>query len=353
MSAATSAKKVFLIGPGFIGWNLLELLVKDNYEVTTLARRKDHAVQLQASGAKAVVIGSMDDRELLTDMTTKHDIIIHTASADHAASAEAVCEGLKKRAAQGQNTIYLHTSGTSVIGDTVYGGKKSPQVFHDDKPDEVDSLPDDAPHRAIDLNILRTRDALGDRVKVAIVMPPLIYGYHPEHGRLSIQIPTLTRFALKHGYAGYVGEGEAVWSNVHVKDLVRGYRMILHHLEDTPADAPDVRANPYYFCESTGDNEVSWREIAALIGTSLHGAGRLADPTPRQIPKEQYDDIFGPEFTEAVMGLNSRSRANRVRALGWKPVAKSWSTSYVEDELPVILQEDISNFHGYGQAVAS
>ena len=132
MSAATSAKKVFLIGPGFIGWNLLELLVKDNYEVTTLARRKDHAQQLQASGAKAVVIGSLDDRELLTDLTTQHDIIVHTASADDAASAEAVCEGLKKRAARGQNTIYLHTSGTSVIGDAEHGGKKSPRVYHDD-----------------------------------------------------------------------------------------------------------------------------------------------------------------------------------------------------------------------------
>ena len=200
---------------------------------------------------------------------------------------------------------------------------------------------------------MRTREALGDRVKLAIVMPPLIYGYHPAHGRLSIQLPTLTRFALKHGYAGYVGEGEAVWSNVHVKDLVRAYRMILHHLENAPAGDDEDAANPYYFCESTGDAEVSWREIAALVGASLHKAGRLEDPTPRQIPKEQYDDIFGPAFTEAVMGLNSRSRANRVRALGWKPVAKSWSTSFVEDELPVILKEDISNFNGYGQAVAS
>ena len=55
------------------------------------------------------------------------------------------------------------------------------------------------------------------------------------------------------------------------------------------------------------------------LGYSLTTVIRIR-PAPRQIPKEQYDDIFGPVFTEAVMGLNSRSRANRVRALGWKPM---------------------------------
>lgn len=59
------------------------------------------------------------------------------------------------------------------------------------------------------------------------MLPPLIYGYNPAHGRLSIQIPTLARFALKHGYAGHVGAGLSVESNVHVLDLARAYMVLL------------------------------------------------------------------------------------------------------------------------------
>lgn len=35
------------------------------------------------------------------------------------------------------------------------------------------------------------------------------------------KIPNLTRFALKHKYAGYVGKGKAAWSVIHVLDLAK------------------------------------------------------------------------------------------------------------------------------------
>lgn len=350
---AHTGKSVLLIGPGFIGWNVLELLVKDQYNVTAFTRSKEHGAKLTATGAKNVVLGDLGDKKLISDEVTKHDIVLHIASADHAASAEAVLDGVQRRADEGHSTIYIHTSGTSVIGDVEARGKKSSKVYHDSKAAEINALPDGAPHRQIDLRILGVQKKLGAKAKMAIVMPPLIYGYNDKHGRLSIQIPTLTRFALKHGFAGYVGEGDAVWSQIHVKDLARGYRMILHQLESTPADSPELLENPYYFCECTGDQEVSWKEIAALIGHTLHEQGKIADPAPRQIDPKLYGDIFGADFTEAVMGLNSRSRAERLRGMGWKPVEKSWQLSFVSDELPEILKEDISKFAGYGAAVAS
>ena len=70
------------------------------------------------------------------------------------------------------------------------------------------------------------------------------------------------------------------------------------------------------------------------------------------MPEELYKDGFG-EYTGAVIGLNSRSRANRLRALGWKPVEKYWRSSYLEDELPQILKEDHSSFEGYAGVAAS
>ncbi|KAI5921001.1 hypothetical protein F4810DRAFT_389817 [Camillea tinctor] len=348
-----SSKKVLIVGPGFIGWSVLNLLVKENYSVTGYVRRKEHAEQIKASGASEIVLGDLDDKPLITKHSLDQDIIIHTATADHLPSVEAILEAVYQRAEKGLETIYIHTSGTSVLDDGSKASYKSTKVYHDNVRSEIDSLPDNAPHRLIDLTITKVQKQLAEKAKIAIMIPPTIYGLN--NGRLSIQIPTLTRYALKHGFSGHIGQGLAVESNIHVRDLARAYVVLLHHLESTPANNPDILDNPYYFSEATGDNEPSWKEIASVIGTTLHEAGLLSDPTPRTIPRETYDDLFGATFTEPVIGLNSRSRAVRLRELGWKPVEKNWRDSYTQDELPIILKEDRDHkaFDGYKGIVAS
>ena len=228
--------------------------------------------------------------------------------------------------------------------------EKTSDIYYDNNRQEVDSLPDDAPHREIDLAIVNAQKELGEKAKIAIMIPPLIYGFNSDHGRLTIQIPTLTRFALKHGFAAHVGKGEGVESNIHVKDLARAYVVLLHHMESSsPAQ---VLENPYYFCETTGDKEPSWKEVAELIGEQLHKVGKIQDPEPRELREELWGDVFG-DFTGAVIGLNSRSRAVRLRELGWQPKEKGWRESYVEDELPQILKEETGSFAGYKGTVAS
>lgn len=120
--------------------------------------------------------------------------------------------------------------------------------------------------------------------------------------------------------------------------------MLLHHLESTNPQA--TLENPYYFCECTGSNEPSWKDVASHIASSLHKAGKINDPEPREIGKDMYADLFG-DYTSAVLGLNSRSRAVRLRELGWEPREKDWRQSYVEDEMPQILKEESGEFSGY------
>lgn len=218
--------KVFIVGPGFIGWNVVDILVAEGYEVTGLVRRKEHADGIKASGA-SVVMGDLNDKSLITEQAAIHDIIIHTATADHLPSVEAVLDGVKMRTDKGQMSIFIHTSGTSVLDDGAHGQFKSDKVYHDNKRPEIDSVPDSAPHREIDLAIVKAQEELGEKVKLAIMIPPLIYGFNTAHKRLTIQIPTLTRFALKHGYAAHVGKGEPVESNIHVMDLARAYIVLL------------------------------------------------------------------------------------------------------------------------------
>lgn len=73
----SAGKNVFIVGPGFIGWNVLDLLVSEGYTVTGFVRRKEHGEQIKASGAQ-VVFGDLNDKAAIAEQTTKHDIVLHT-----------------------------------------------------------------------------------------------------------------------------------------------------------------------------------------------------------------------------------------------------------------------------------
>lgn len=336
---------VFLLGPGFIGLEILGELLRAGYQVTTLVRRQEARAGLEKLGSKTVH-GSLDDGDIIRNAAAAADIVIHSASADHKPSVVSILEGIGERAKAGKSSIYIHTSGCSVLTDDSNGEYVSEKIYEDDKPETVDSVADDAPHRAIDLAILKRRGELGAKAKISLVFPPVIYGVGKDN-RLSIQIPTMARFALKHGFAGYVGKGKSVWGQIHVSDLARGYLTILHYMESTSGEK--VLENPYFFIEN-GD-EYSWKRCAEEIGKALQQAGKIQDPTPREIPSDLYSDLF-QEWSVAVIGQNARNRANRLRALGWKPQEKSTFHSLVSEELPILLTEK-GEFEGYRAAVAS
>jgi nucleoside-diphosphate-sugar epimerase len=338
---------VFLIGPGFIGGEVLDLILSENkYTVTTLVRRESAVADFGKLGVKTV-IGTLDDAQVIINQVAISDVVLHTASADHLPSVEAVLDGVRQREKKGLQTIYIHTSGASLLGDNSEGNYKSDIVFDDENPAQIDALPDSAPHRLIDLAIIRARKELASHSKFAIMIPPLIYGVSSREKRLSIQLPTITRYSIKHRYAGQVGKGLSVWSHVHVKDLARAYVILLHWMERT--STAEVAQNPYYFCEN--GQELSWGECSAEIGRILQKAGCVDEPEPKTIPSDKYDDIFG-DFTPIVAGSNSRSRANRLRKLGWAPSEKETFASLAEDEIPLILKED-RVFNGYSKPVAS
>jgi nucleoside-diphosphate-sugar epimerase len=250
---ALTGANVFLIGPGYIGREVIDRLLEHGYKVTTLVRRKEAVQELEKDGIKTVM-GTIDDAAIITEQTIKSDIVIHTATADHLESVEAVIAGIEKRASKGLFTIYIHTSGCSFLSDDSNGEYKSDMIYSDKKPDDLDARPDSASHRLIDLAIIKARQRLGKQAKIFIMLPPMIYGV-TQHGRLSIQIITMARFAIKHKYAGYAGKGKSVWGLIHVKDLSHGYLTMLQWLENSPPDA--ALEHPYFFCENGEEISVS------------------------------------------------------------------------------------------------
>ena len=89
---------------------------------------------------------------------------------------EAVLEAVKARAERGSSTIFIHTSGTSVLDDGAKGAFKSDKIYYDNKPEDIDAVPDTAPHRDVDLTIVRAIKQIGDKAKIAIMIPPTIHG---------------------------------------------------------------------------------------------------------------------------------------------------------------------------------
>jgi nucleoside-diphosphate-sugar epimerase len=183
-------KLALIIGPGFIGWNVLDLLVQEGYHVSALVRRKQHADEIAKCGASPI-LGDLNDTALITQKTSVSDIVFHSAGADHRASIEAVLKGMSERAQQGRTTIYIHTSGAKVLSDNALGAFKSERLYQDDRREDVDWVSDDAPHRPVDLTILATQKKLGNAAKIAIMFPPEIYGYYSKHDRLSIMMPKI------------------------------------------------------------------------------------------------------------------------------------------------------------------
>ncbi|RMZ80255.1 hypothetical protein DV738_g2923, partial [Chaetothyriales sp. CBS 135597] len=322
MAETTKKAKVFVIGPGFIGHNIVDILVEEgNYDVTALTRREAHAEAIRKSGATAVM-GQLSDYDLIESHSAKSDIIFQVATGDNLPLERAILRGVRARAGvlaregkQDQSTIYVHTSGAKVFDDGAKGMFKSERIYRDDRrAEDMDSVADDAPHRDVDL--------------------ALVYGYDSKHDRLSIMIPNMTRFALRHGYAPVIGDGASVETQVHVLDLARGYVAVMHYLER--ADLADVLANPYWLCEN--GEEFSWREAAEVIARGLAQAGKLKSATAiGNPPPELYSELIGHR-TESYMGLNCRARAVRLRKLGWEPREKGIWESYLQDELPVILK---------------
>jgi nucleoside-diphosphate-sugar epimerase len=343
----SSSRRIFLLGPGYIGAEILSLLAHEGcYEITTMVRRAAAASEFEALGIK-VVLGTLDDRAMIIEQVSHADIVVHTATADHRPSVESILQGVDIRAKAGKTTVYIHTSGASLLGDESAGEYRSDTVFSDDKPADIDALPDTAPHRMVDLAIIEARHRLGNAAKLAIMIPPVIYGVSSA-GRLSIQLPTMARYAIKHGYAGHIGKGLSVWSQVHIKDLARAYVLLLHWLEGS--DSGEIYENPYFFCENGA--ELSWGECAAEIGRVLRDRGVFESAQTRTIPRDLYNDIFGADYTDVVLGSNSRNRAHRLRKLGWEAREKGTLVSLREEELPLILKED-KPFSGYSKAVAS
>jgi nucleoside-diphosphate-sugar epimerase len=283
--------KIFMTGAsGYIGGSVADSLLKAGHSVTGLARSDGSAAKLRAQGIESVR-GELSSHSIVRNAARAADAVINCADASDPFVVAAILEGLA-----GSGKAFLHTSGSSVIGDKA-AGKFSPKVFHEDTP--ADPLPEKVQRVAVDRVVLA---AAARGVRSVVLCPCLIYGRGRGVNDDSIQVPNLIRQAVKSGVPRYIGEGENIWSTVHIDDVASAYLLAL--------DA--ARAGSFYFIEN---GEARLKSIVESIARLL-GAKRA----PESWSVDEAIAEWGPQSAWISLGGNSRISAEKARKmLGWKP----------------------------------
>lgn len=287
--------KVFVTGAsGYIGGSVAAALLAAGHTVKGLVRSEQRAKEVRGLGIEPVV-GTLSDAALLARMAREADGVINAANSDDRGAVEAMLPALA-----GSGKLFIHTSGSSIVGDMA-AGERGDKVYEDDTP--VRPLPGKAARVAIDQLVL---GAAKNGVRAVVVCPTMIYGRGRGAHQESIQVPRLIALAKKYGVARHVGRGENIWSNVHIDDLVSLYVLAF---EKAPAGA-------FYYAEN-GEN--AYREVAAAISRMLGFGGRT-----QPMPIDEAVVELGEAGAHFSFGSNSRVRAVRARReLGWTPKARA------------------------------
>jgi len=314
--------QVFVLGAaGYIGGAALIGYKKafPKFQYTALIRNKDYVPAFEAIGAKTV-IGDHSELDKITDLVGRADIVLNAADADDLPLTKAVLNGLKRRNALGDlKPILIHTSGTGVATDHAEGEYRDEKpLYNDNNPADIKAISEDAPHRLVDLEIFKADEE--GYVSAYIIAPSTIYGIGDGPVRtISQQIPALIKKALESRKPIQIGPGTAIWNNVHIKDLVELYILVLDRaLRIKEKEDPFTK---FYW----GSNEQIhvWGDLVREIGKILYAQHKVDTAEPVS--------ISNPGGGFGSTGTNSKTRADRGFALGWKPVQPSVIATLPED----------------------
>ena len=284
--------KIFMTGAsGYIGGTVADSLIRAGHSVAALARTEDAATRLRAHGIEPVR-GELSSHSVVRNAVRNADAVINCANADDPFVVAAVVEGLA-----GSGKAFLHTSGSSIVGDKA-AGKASPKIHHEDTP--LEPPPEKIQRVAVDRAVLASA---AQGVRSVVLCPCLIYGRGRGAHSDSIQVPNLIRQAVRSGIPRYIGAGENIWSTVHIDDVAAAYLLALD----------GARAGSFYFIEN---GEASLKSIVESIARLLGGKR-----SPESWSIDEAIAEWGAQAAWFSLGGNSRVSAEKARRmLGWKPV---------------------------------
>ncbi|KAF2634472.1 NAD(P)-binding protein [Massarina eburnea CBS 473.64] len=314
------APKIFVTGgTGYIGGSVLHTIVTTHpeYEVTALLRNVPDAFSSTYPKVR-IVKGDYDSTDLLSEEASKADVVVHNGDSDHEPSLNAIIAGILRRPTPG---FLLFLSGTGILADwadDTYLGKENPKIWSDiDDLDEERSLPDYALHRNTEKILHATAAEKGDKIKIAIMTPPDIYG--KGLGLAKTWSALLPIFAKEvNALGGKVfkyGEGTNTRSWVHINDLMKVYMKVL---EAAVAGGSNFGWNQegVYYASTQEHTHIS---LAIAMGAILKKHGLINDATPVDVSLDQIDTMakhpLFPKLGRYMFVANSRTRPHRAEKL--------------------------------------
>lgn len=280
--------QLFVTGAsGYLGNTVARHLVRSGHSVTALARSDADADRLAAQGMR-VHRGDLGEPESFAPAVAAAEGVVHLAvGGPHGVTdADAAALHAMVEALAGRNAPLLLTSGLGV-----YAGVRA-AVVDEDTPLST-AVPPQVPRVRLEAQALQ---AAARGVRAVVLRPGHVYGHGSAGPFTRMQLD----YAARTGAAGYLGEGAAPYSTVHLDDLAAAYAAAL---ERAPAGA---RYNLVGHTPNT-------RDLAGAVGHAVGAAGRTVSLTP-----EAAQEAWGP-FAGLLAGGPAVSSLRAVVELEWTP----------------------------------
>lgn len=309
------------------------------YDVTVLLRRVPDAFSSTYPSIK-IVRGNYDDVDTIEANAAAADIVVHNGDSDHEPSLKAILTGLLKRPTPG---YLLHLSGTGIVSDWMdeqYLGKANPKIWSDiSSIDEIRNLSPRALHRNTEIILHDTVQDHSDKVNIAVMCPPDIYGKGKGLSKTHSALVPMYVQEIQNlgGKVFYYGEGENVRSWVHIDDLMGLYLKVVEAAAAGKA-GECFNDNGYYFAAT---QEHSHLQVARVVGKVLHKQGVIEDPKPAPISLEEVDQMLKvpgyEKLARYMFTSNSRTRPERAEKLfGYKGEAPGLLESLESEVLDAV-----------------
>ncbi|KAJ7618779.1 hypothetical protein FB45DRAFT_1063334 [Roridomyces roridus] len=333
-------KKIFFLGgTGYVGGPILSTFFerqRDNpdLDITVLVRSSVKVEKLRALNLRLnVVHGSHEDADLVERLAADADVVFSLADSDYLPAIQAVLRGLQRRFhTTGIKSVLIHMSGTGCLADDTQGTYSS--IIHSDTDIAmIESLPVTQLHRHVDVTVVeadsagvssclfhicapQNKETNAGYVETYIVLPPVVYG--TPKGLLfdmgvqntgNTMLDLFIGVSTVRGAAPILGEGNNLFGHVDVTELHDFVLLFYDTVVNNPAAVKHGR-HGYYFANS---GDISLYKVTEVLESRVG---------PRRAFTQE--ELAGMDHYHAQAMLffarNWRSRADKARALGWKPM---------------------------------
>lgn len=348
------AIKVFITGvTGYVGGTVLTDLTKTNpgsLALTVLVRTQAQATTINEVHPRVTtLVGDFNSHELLVSAASEADVVLHIAG-DFENGIFSLLEGVGKHPPG--KRIFIHTTGSAnLIDPKLPLGLNAPKRYSDVSDyAEIMAFPDERWHIPLEHKLIKT--SIDKDIKTVILAPAQIYGRGSGTGSISTHSSEYARQVLKRGRGFLLGNGSNAWSGSSVGDVSSA---IIFVLEETFQELwkhgggkIEYGWNGYYFIEA---GECSMRERAEIILPYLKELGAIESVEIDELSTEEVDKMS--PIASVIFGTSSRSKADRLLALGWKP-RDDWRSKMKEaakaDFLasktdPTVLESKVASTH--------